>query len=71
MTNILPIIRAISPQFEEQQLNLSFDECGLDSFDLLDFRVRLEKATDAAIPDTQWVAFKSFADIQHYLNNGT
>ena len=70
MTNILPIIRAISPQFDEQQLNLSFDECGLDSFDLLDFRVRLEKATDAAIPDTQWVTFKSFADIQRYLNNG-
>lgn len=70
MTNILPIIKAISPQFEEQQLNLLFDECGLDSFDLLDFRVRLEKATDAAIPDTQWIAFKSFADVQRYLNNG-
>lgn len=68
--HILPIIKAISPQFEESHLNLSFDECGLDSFDLLDVRVRVEKATDAMIPDTQWMAFKSLADIEAYLNNG-
>lgn len=67
---ILQIIKTISPQFEEQQLNLSFDDCGLDSFDLLDVRVRLEKAIDAVIPDTQWIAFKSFADVQAYLENG-
>ncbi len=68
--HILPIIKEISPQFEESQLNLSFDECGLDSFDLLDVRVRIEKTTNAVIPDTQWMAFKSLADIQAYLNNG-
>ena len=70
MTRILPIIKAISPQFEEQQLNLSFDECGLDSFDLLEIRVRLEKATDALIPDAQWISFRSFGDIQKYLDKG-
>ena len=67
---ILQIIKTISPQFEEQQLNLSFDDCGLDSFDLLDVRVRLEKALGAVIPDTQWIAFRSFADVQAYLENG-
>jgi probable biosynthetic protein (TIGR04098 family) len=70
MISLLPIIKAISPQFEERQLNLSFDECGLDSFDLLEVRVRLEKATAALIPDTQWITFKSLADIQRYLENG-
>src|SRR6185503_3871802 len=69
MITLLPIIKAISPQFEEHQLNLSFDECGLDSFDLLEVRVRLEKATAALIPDTQWIEFRSFGDIQRYLEN--
>lgn len=68
---ILPIIKSVAPQFEESHLDLSFDHCGLDSFDLLDVRVRIEKAAQAAIPDTQWISFKSFADIQAYLENGS
>jgi probable biosynthetic protein (TIGR04098 family) len=66
---ILQIIKTISPRFDESQLNLSFDQCGLDSFDLLEIRVQLEKAAKAVIPDTQWISFKSFADIQRYLDN--
>lgn len=71
MTSILRIIRAISPEFEESRLFLPFDQCGLDSFDLLEIRVRLENEAEMIIPDSQWFSFKSFGDIQSYLDTVT
>jgi probable biosynthetic protein (TIGR04098 family) len=71
MTNILHIVREVSREFDEAQLSVPFDASGLDSFDLLEIRVKLENATDHAIPDTEWIAFNSLQDIQLYLNTAT
>lgn len=68
MTSIIQIVRETSHAFADSQLVLPFHECGLDSFDLLEIRVRLESQTKKAIPDAEWFGFKSFADIQHYLD---
>jgi probable biosynthetic protein (TIGR04098 family) len=68
MTSILQIVRETSRDFSESQLGSPFHECGLDSFDLLEIRVRLESETRQAIPDGQWFSFTSFADIQQYLD---
>ncbi|MCM3871756.1 MAG: hypothetical protein ND895_13830 [Pyrinomonadaceae bacterium] len=71
MTKILNIVKGISREFEESNLSLPFDQCGLDSFDLLVVRVRLENETEQRIPDSQWISFKSFQDIQNYLDQIT
>jgi len=71
MTNIFHIVRGISPKFEESHLSLPFDQSGLDSFDLLVIRVRLENETEQRIPDSQWISFKSLQDIQNYLDQIT
>lgn len=68
MTNILHIISGISRDFEQSHLLLPFDQSGLDSFDLLEVRVRLENETKQRIPDSQWISFKSFQDVQNYLD---
>lgn len=68
MISILQIVRQTARDFADAQLALPFHECGLDSFDLLEIRVRLESQTKQPIPDGRWFSFKSFADIQHYLD---
>jgi probable biosynthetic protein (TIGR04098 family) len=68
MISILQIVRQTARDFAETQLALPFDQCGLDSFDLLEIRVRLESEAKQAIPDGQWFSFKSFQDIQRYLD---
>lgn len=65
---MLQIVRQTARDFAETQLAVPFDQCGLDSFDLLEIRVRLESEVQRAIPDGQWFSFKSFQDIQHYLD---
>ncbi|HEX6283466.1 MAG TPA: Pnap_2097 family protein [Pyrinomonadaceae bacterium] len=69
MTSILEIVRQTARDFAETQLASPFDRCGLDSFDLLEIRVRLESEVQRAIPDGQWFSFKSFQDIQRYLDD--
>ena len=69
MISILQIVRQTARDFAETQLALPFHECGLDSFDLLEIRVRVESEVQRAIPDRQWFSFKSFQDIQRYLDN--
>lgn len=69
MTCILQIVRQTARDFAETQLALPFDQCGLDSFDLLEIRVRLESEVERAIPDGQWLSFKSFQDMQRFLDN--
>ena len=68
MISILQIVRQTARDFADTQLPLPFHECGLDSFDLLEIRVRLESETKQPIPDGRWFSFKSFADIQQYLD---
>jgi probable biosynthetic protein (TIGR04098 family) len=68
MISILQIVRQTARDFAEPQLAQPFDQCGLDSFDLLEIRVKLESETQQAIPDGQWFSFKSFQDIQIYLD---
>ena len=69
MISILQIVRQTARDFADTQLALPFHECGLDSFDLLEIRVRLESETRQAIPDGRWFSFKSFQDIQQYLDD--
>jgi probable biosynthetic protein (TIGR04098 family) len=69
MISILHIVRQTARDFADTQLALPFHECGLDSFDLLEIRVRLESETKQAIPDGRWFSFKSFQDIQNYFND--
>ena len=69
MTSILEIVRQTARDFADTQLASPFDRCGLDSFDLLEIRVRLESEVQRAIPDGQWFSFKSFQDIQRYLDD--
>jgi probable biosynthetic protein (TIGR04098 family) len=69
MISILQIVRQTARDFAGSQLALPFHECGLDSFDLLEIRVRLETETKQPIPDGHWFSFKSFQDIQQYLDD--
>ena len=69
MISILQIVRQTARDFADPQLALPFHECGLDSFDLLEIRVRLESETKQAILDGQWFSFKSFQDIQNYFDD--
>jgi probable biosynthetic protein (TIGR04098 family) len=68
MISILQIVRQTERGFAETRLALPFHECGLDSFDLLEIRVRVESETKQPIPDGKWFSFKSFQDIQQYLD---
>lgn len=68
MVDIYQIVRGISKNFEEFQFSLPFAQSGLDSFDLLEIRVRLESEGAHRIPDSEWLAFKSFQDIQNYFD---
>ena len=68
MTSVYHIVRNISHEFDESHLSLPFDQSGLDSFDLLHFRVKLEQETATTIPDNQWISFKSLQDIQEYID---
>ena len=68
MIRILQIVKQTARDFDEARLALPFDQSGLDSFDLLEIRVRVESEAQHAIPDGQWFSFKSLADIQRYLD---
>lgn len=67
MIDVHTIVQLVSPEYSRENLSLPFADCGLDSFDLLEVRMRLESATAHHIPDDRWVAFRSFRDIDDYF----
>ena len=69
METVNQIVKDLFSQFEPGQYSVGFDQLGVDSFDLLELRVRLENGTGHRIPDSRWVTFKSFNDIERYYND--
>ena len=62
----LGIIQKTLPNMTEDLLLEDFSSAGVDSFDLLAIRVEVEAKLGKEIPDTQWVSFKTLADIVKY-----
>ena len=66
METVNKIVRDLFSQVGDGQFDVGFVQLGIDSFDLLELRVRLENSFGHRIPDTRWVGFKSFQDIERY-----
>lgn len=66
MQDVSKIIRELFSSYDERDWGVTFDQLGVDSFDLMELRVRLEQATEHNIADGVWVSCSSFRDIQRY-----
>ena len=62
MKEYLHIIQGVLPSFEEEQLEVSLKETGIDSIDLVVIRVAIEKYFGFEISDKEWYQFKTLAE---------
>lgn len=60
------VLKEMYPRFKASDAALTFEEFGLDSFDLLELRVWLENKLGRDVPDDQWVRFRTFRDVQYH-----
>jgi probable biosynthetic protein (TIGR04098 family) len=63
LKNIIKIVKGIDNSFDESQINLPFNELGIDSLDFVTIRVEIDKYVGDSIPDEEWYAFKTINDI--------
>jgi len=63
------LIEQAQPDLVGQDLSRPFEELGVDSFDLMNLRVGLERELGEEISDTQWTEFRSLAQIVSYCES--
>lgn len=63
----LHIIKSIVPDFQDENIELSFADAGIDSIDLVSIRVKLEKSESVFIPDGEWLDFNSIKDVLDFF----
>tara|TARA_B100000959_G_C14959635_1_gene615227 strand:+ start:194 stop:1309 length:1116 start_codon:yes stop_codon:yes gene_type:complete len=69
MIKYLEIIKSIIPSFEDEYINESFSNAGVDSIDLITIRVDFERIIEKEIPDRDWMTFNSLSEIINYCDN--
>lgn len=72
MSSVEDLVRSLWPNLsglDDQRSESPFSDLGIDSFDLMAFRVDLEKTFACEIPDETWLSFKNFDDIRAYFYN--
>jgi probable biosynthetic protein (TIGR04098 family) len=67
----LQIIKNIIPSFQEQQLNISVKDVGIDSIDLVVIRVAMEKYFGLEVSDKEWYAFSTLGEALTYFHTQT
>jgi probable biosynthetic protein (TIGR04098 family) len=66
VNRVYQVLKEIYPHFRPADADLTFEEFGLDSFDLLELRGRLENTLGGEVPDDDWVGFRTFHEIADY-----
>ena len=65
----IKIIKAVTPSFSENELNLPLRNTPIDSLDLVIIRVEMEKIFGSSISDIKWYGFNSVKEIYEYFKN--
>lgn len=66
VNRVYQVLKEIYPHFQPADGDLTFEEFGLDSFDVLELRGWLENKLGCEIPDDDWVGFRTFHEIGDY-----
>ncbi len=66
---LFEVLRSHYPNLTFDQINISFNDLGIDSYDLLEFRLVLEESFNLEFPEDIWNEFRSFKEIEIYYNN--
>ena len=65
-THIQVLIEEYFPHLTANDYSATFGEIGIDSFDLVEFRVAIQHAAQLNIPDADWVQFDCLQSIVSY-----
>ncbi len=72
MIDFANLVKEVFPQIGSANSDLKskkFVHLGIDSFELMTFRTLLQQKLAAEIPDTTWISFETFADIESHIKN--
>lgn len=65
-THIQVLIEEYFPHLTANDYPTTFSEIGIDSFDLVEFRVAIQHAAQLNIPDADWIQFDCLQSIISY-----
>ncbi len=68
MSSFVQVIKNAIPDLPESGLSSGFEELSIDSFDLLNIRVEIERVLGQEIPDSVWTEFRRFDDVLAYCD---
>lgn len=68
MNAIEALIAEYFPHVDKSDYSLGFGEVGIDSFDLVEFRVVIEHKLKTKFPDSEWTTFETLQGLAAYFD---
>lgn len=68
LSELVQLLKDFKPELEGSDMTASFAELGMDSYDVVDFVMSVEKHFNIVVDDSQVMALKSISDVKNIID---
>ena len=68
LSELVQLLNNFKPELSGSDVTASFTELGMDSYDVVDFVMAVEKHFNIAVDDSQVMALKSINDVKNLID---
>ncbi|MBQ6488434.1 MAG: hypothetical protein IJI75_04325 [Solobacterium sp.] len=68
LSELVQLLNNFKPELSGSDVTASFTELGMDSYDVVDFVMAVEKHFNIAVDDSQVMALKSINDVKNIID---